>query len=54
MMGVGMTYSRDVTIEPTSLHSYWLIAHVIFANLAFGSVLVAVGIAALYLLRRRG
>jgi cytochrome c-type biogenesis protein CcsB len=49
MMGVGMTYSRDVTIEPTSLHSYWLIAHVVFANLAFGSILVAVGIAALFI-----
>jgi len=53
MMGVGMTYSRDVTIEPTSLHSYWLIAHVIFANLAFGSILVAVGIAALYLFKEK-
>ncbi len=53
MMGFGMTYSRDVVPESTSLHSYWLIAHVVFANLAFGSILVAVGIAALYILKER-
>ncbi|MBU4077957.1 MAG: cytochrome c biogenesis protein CcsA, partial [Euryarchaeota archaeon] len=53
IMGFGMTYSRDVVMEPTSLHSYWLIAHVVFANLAFGSILVAVGIAALYILKDR-
>ncbi len=53
IMGVGMTYTREVLTEPTSLHSYWLIAHVVFANLAFGSILVAVGIAALYILKER-
>lgn len=51
LMGLGMTYTREVVPEPATLHSYWLIAHVIFANLAFGSVLVAVGISALYLLK---
>ncbi len=53
MMGVGMTYTREILNEPSSLHSYWLIAHVVFANLAFGSILVAVGIAALYILKER-
>jgi cytochrome c-type biogenesis protein CcsB len=53
IMGIGMTYSRDVVVEPTSLHSYWLIVHVVFANLAFGSILVAVGIAAMYILSER-
>ncbi len=53
IMGVGMTYTREVLDEPSSLHSYWLIAHVVFANLAFGSILVAVGIAALYILKER-
>jgi cytochrome c-type biogenesis protein CcsB len=53
IMGVGMTYTREILDEPSSLHSYWLIAHVVFANLAFGSILVSVGIAALYILKER-
>jgi len=53
IMGVSMTYTREVLDEPSSLHSYWLIAHVVFANLAFGSILVAVGIAALFILKDR-
>lgn len=53
IMGVGLTYSRDIQMIPASLRSYWLIAHVVFANLAFGSILVAVGVAALYILKER-
>ncbi|VVB89374.1 Cytochrome c biogenesis protein CcsA [uncultured archaeon] len=53
IMGVGSTYSRDIQAIPASLQSYWLIAHVGFASLAFGSILVAVGIAALYILKER-
>lgn len=53
IMGIGSTYSRDIQTIPASLQSYWLIAHVGFASLAFGSILVAVGIAALYILKER-
>ena len=53
MMGVGSTYSRDIQTIPASLRSYWLIAHVVFANLAFGSLLIASAIAGLYLLKDR-
>jgi cytochrome c-type biogenesis protein CcsB len=53
IMGAGSTYSRDIQMIPASLRSYWLIAHVVFANLAFGSILVATGIAALYILKDR-
>lgn len=53
IMGVGSTYSRDITLMPASLRSFWLAAHVGFAKLAFGSVLVAVGIAVLYILKER-
>lgn len=53
IMGVGSMYSRDILLVPASLRSYWLIAHVIFAKLAFGSILVAVGIAVLYILKDR-
>ncbi len=53
IMGAGLTYSRDIQMIPAALRSYWLIAHVVFANLAFGSILVAAGIAALYILKKR-
>ncbi|MFZ2410778.1 MAG: c-type cytochrome biogenesis protein CcsB [Candidatus Methanoperedens sp.] len=53
IMGVGSAYSRDIQLIPAALQSYWLIAHVGFAKLAFGSILVAVGIAVLYVLKER-
>jgi cytochrome c-type biogenesis protein CcsB len=53
IMAVGSTYSRDIQMIPASLRSYWLIAHVGFSSLAFGSLLVAVGIAVLYLLKEK-
>ena len=53
MMAVGSTYSRDIQMIPASLRSYWLIAHVGFASLAFGAFLIAVGIAVIYLLKEK-
>ncbi len=53
MMAVGSTYSRDVQTIPASLRSYWLIAHVGFASLAFGSLLIAAGIAVLYIFKEK-
>ena len=53
MMAVGSTYSRDIQMIPASLRSYWLIAHVGFSSLAFGSLLVAVGIAVLYIMKEK-
>ncbi len=53
IMGASLAYSRDIQMIPASLRSYWLIAHVVFANLAFGSLLVATGIASLYILKER-
>ncbi len=53
LMGVSLTYSRDIQTLPAALRSYWLIAHVVFANLAFGAILVAVGVAVLYIMKER-
>lgn len=53
IMGIGATSSRDIQPIPASLYSYWLIPHASFATIAFGSILVAVGIAALYILKER-
>lgn len=53
IMAVGSTYSRDIQMIPASLRSYWLISHVGFASLAFGSLLIAAGIAILYILKEK-
>lgn len=53
IMGIGSTSSRDIQPIPASLYSYWLVPHAAFATIAFGSILVAVGIAALYILKER-
>ncbi len=53
MMAIGSTYSRDIQMIPSSLRSYWLVAHVGFASLGFGSVMVAAAIAVLYILKER-
>jgi cytochrome c-type biogenesis protein CcsB len=53
LMGVGATNLRDFTTIPVSLHSYWLAPHAGFATLAFGCILTATGIAALYILKER-
>jgi cytochrome c-type biogenesis protein CcsB len=53
LMGIGATNSRDFQSIPASLYSYWLIPHAGFATLAFGSILTATGIAALYILKER-
>ncbi len=53
IMSIGSTYSRDIQMIPASLQSFWLIPHAVFSSLAFGSILVAVGIAALYILKER-
>ncbi len=53
IMSIGSTYSRDIQMIPASLQSFWLVPHAVFSSLAFGSILVAVGIAALYILKER-
>ncbi len=53
MMAIGSTYSRDIQMIPASLQSYWLIVHVGFASLGFGSVMVAVATAVLYILKEK-
>lgn len=53
IMAAGSTYSRDIQMIPASLRSYWLVAHVGFASLAFGSLLIASGIAVLFILKEK-
>jgi cytochrome c-type biogenesis protein CcsB len=53
LMGLGSTYSRDFQMISPSLQSFWLMPHAVFASIAFGSILVAAGMAILYILKER-
>lgn len=53
MMGISATLPQDISPIPPSLQSYWLIAHIGFAKLAYGSVLIGTSLAILYLLKSR-
>ena len=53
LMGFALMSSRGAVPLPPSLQSYWLVLHVAFAKLSFGSYLLAAGLAATYLLKER-
>ena len=54
LIGIAATFtSPEVQPIPPSLRSYWLIAHIGFAKLAFGPILLATGLAILHLLKER-
>lgn len=54
MLGLAMLVSKDAEELTVTLTSYWLVIHVIFANLAYGAYLASFALGAAYLLQRRG
>ena len=53
LMGLGFNVSMEIATVPPSLNSFWLAAHVGFAKLGFGSILIATGMSVLHLLKER-
>lgn len=53
LMGIGATASREIEPLSPALQSYWLIIHVSFAKLTFGSILVGTALGVLYLLKKK-
>lgn len=53
LIGLGVMSSPQIYDIPTTFRTYWLIIHILFAKLAFGSILVATGLAIFYLLKTR-
>ncbi|MBI4499302.1 MAG: cytochrome c biogenesis protein CcsA [Chloroflexi bacterium] len=51
LLVVGALSTADVEPLPPSLRSLWLVVHVGFAKLAFGSILLAFGLSVVYLLK---
>lgn len=54
MTAAGLMLSPDIRRLPPALRSVWLVLHVVFAKLAAGGLLLALGASVLYLLKERG
>ncbi|MDI3281061.1 MAG: cytochrome c biogenesis protein CcsA, partial [Bacillota bacterium] len=53
LIGGAVVSSPEIHQLPATFKTYWLLVHILFAKLAYGSCLVGTGLAVLYLWRRR-
>lgn len=53
LIGMAVLSSPEIRYLPTTYKTYWLLIHILFAKLAYGSALLATGLSAFYLIRRR-
>lgn len=53
LLGLGVMGSKEITTIPATFKTYWLIIHIIFAKLAYGSSLIGTGAASFYLIKEK-
>lgn len=53
LLGWGVMSSPEVQPLPPTFKGVWLVVHILFAKLAYGSIVVATGVAVAYLVRSR-
>lgn len=53
LLGIAVLSSTEIRTLPPTFETYWLILHILFAKLTYGSFLVAADLGILYLLRSR-
>ncbi|MCL4514928.1 MAG: c-type cytochrome biogenesis protein CcsB [Firmicutes bacterium] len=53
-LGLGVMNSPEITQVPDSVRTFWLVVHITFAKLAYGSFLIGTSLAAFQLLKERG
>ncbi len=53
LLGLGVLGSKEITVIPATFKTYWLIVHILFAKLTYGSMLVGCGCAVFYLLKTK-
>ncbi|MCJ7617083.1 MAG: cytochrome c biogenesis protein CcsA [Desulfobacterales bacterium] len=53
MTGIGLFYNPEIHNVPPSFCGIWFIIHIISSDLAAGAILIAVGAAVLYLLKKK-
>ncbi len=52
-LGLGIMNSTEITQVPDSIRTFWLVVHITFAKLSYGSFLIGTSLAAFYLLKDR-
>lgn len=53
LIGLGVMSSAQIYHTPTSFQTYWLFVHILFAKLAFGSILLGTGLSVFYLIKEK-
>ncbi|OGW25042.1 MAG: cytochrome C biogenesis protein ResC [Nitrospirae bacterium GWC2_42_7] len=53
LIALGLFFNPEVTKLPPSLKSIWLVLHVVFYKIAFGTILIAFALSVFYILRNR-
>lgn len=53
LLGIGVLSSTEIRTLPPTFQTYWLILHILFAKLTYGSFLVAADLGLLYVLKER-
>ena len=53
LLGLGVMDSKEITTLPETFKTYWLIVHIVFAKLAYGSLVIGAGLAGFYLLKAK-
>lgn len=51
MTGIGVMSSTELTVLPKTYFTYWLWIHMLFATLALGGIMLAAGLAMVYLIK---
>lgn len=54
LIGWSVTSNPETQLLPPTFRGVWLVIHILFAKVAFGSILLATGLAIAYLVRARG
>lgn len=53
LIGMAVMASPEIKPLPPNFQTFWLIVHIFFAKLAFGSLLIATGLSLFYLMKSR-
>jgi cytochrome c-type biogenesis protein CcsB len=53
LIGFGMFGTKQANPIPDTFYTFWLIVHILFAKLTYGSCLVAAGIGGMYLVKEK-
>jgi len=53
LIGMAVMASPEIRTLPSTFKTYWLIVHILFAKLSYGSALIGTGLGVLYLIKEK-